>query len=223
MELKLLYPTDELVTVNVTHATIKLAKVLSNQNYWHDYSMGARTLACICGKDPKTQFEPFLKVSSLDGLRIARLCKKLSTGSSKYLPKSLKKESGAVAIVKFDLEKDVNPTDIYDKDLQFKEHVVRLKPETVKDQTFLLSQLAFKNNKEGVDDFIDCILESRIALVDSKPPKDDLPLSIVSWLQETVKPDLEKYTELSQAKDNDNDEEFVCEIGLYDQNFLLGD
>lgn len=161
-----------------------------------------------------------MDISSLDALRIVRAAKIISTNANMFLMKGQKCKCGTLLLVPFDLRKDVQPDGFYEIEHDFYGQKIRLKADTVHDQCFLLGNLQGKQ----VGQMLDSILLARIESVDGKKPNlDDLGIEIVEWLQETLKPELQKDKELSET-------EVTCEtcgekstfkIGLYEQEFVI--
>jgi len=217
MELKLLYPTKKLESVNVGIISVKTLKLFANQNYVHDHTLGSRILSSICCSKDHTEF---LDVSSIDGLRIIRQAKINTTNSDRYTPR-VYCECGKLSDTSVDLTFDIEPSDIYEKEHIWQGKKIKLKPDTPFTQ--LKAYGDFKSGDESL--ILDSVLLSRIESIDgeTKFDLDEFSMGFVHYLGELLEPENEKWMKLSTS-------ESKCECGrtnivtidLFDQEFVLG-
>jgi len=217
MRLDLLHPTKKLKSVDVGKLKFELLKLYSNTAYIHDYSLGARVLASICNS---ADFKDYLDISSVDALRIVRTAKSINANANVYMMKGKACSCGAMLLVAFDLKKDISPDEFYNCEHDFKGSKIKLKPDTVYDECFLLGNI---QNKQ-IGQMLDSIMLARIESVDGKKfDLNDFDIEVVEWLQEVSAEQLNKYKELSETevKCESCDLKSTFKIGLYDQDFLL--
>lgn len=166
MKLELLNKTSKFKYVDVGKLKFELLKIYSNTAFIHDYSLGARLLASICNSP---DHKDYLEISSIDALRIVRAAKSINSNSNVHMMKGKSCSCGAMLLVAFDLKKDLGSDEFYSVEHNFNGRSVRLKPDTVFDECFLLGNV--QNKKVG--DMLDAILSARIDTVDRKETRPE--------------------------------------------------
>jgi hypothetical protein len=161
-----------------------------------------------------------MDISAIDALRIIRAAKAQSLNTNVFMMKGKKCNCGALLFVPFELKKDVQPDGFYEIEHDFYGQKIKLKPDTVYDECFLLGNLESKQ----VGQMLDAVLNARIESVDGKKlDVNEIGIEIVEWLQETIKPELEKYRTLSEVEVTCDScqEKSTFRISLYEQDFVM--
>jgi hypothetical protein len=226
MELPLLYPLKDLKTIDVGILSMKIIKIMSNQQMLVDGSLPYQLILSVARN---ANIEQIKKLSLIDANRIMMAAWRQTHSKEKYIAKQYCGECKKLVIIEHDTNIKYERPKIHDDAIE----IMAKDPVTLQDKTYtvilrpipLSLQSDLIKNNDNVEEITELLIWCRIKSIDGKEDfdKENVPLVLYNQLTELTDDEVENVTTiLRKTKSCVCGEEVESVLSWTDSTFLQG-